>query len=93
MHSDFWHNQIRHTWFLRFAETMKLKEIAAMAGIGMIYGLLMPGFSMRASRATKIPDCSWNHYVQVNGYGSDNVFGGTVRYEQYYDLNELPSAS
>lgn len=76
----------------RFAPTVNLKEVAATAGIGALYGLLiagiflMPVFWMRAStRPVNPPPCSWTHYVQVNGY-SGNVFGGTVCYEQYYDL-------
>ena len=78
-------------WFLRFAPTVKPKEIAATAGIGTICALLiagiflMPVFWMRASQVYRVPPCSWTHYVQVNGY-SGGVFGGTVCYEQYYDL-------
>ena len=79
-------------WFLRFAPgSLNLKEIAATAGIGAIYGLLiagiflMPVFWMRASQVYRVPPCSWTHYVQVNGY-SGNVFGGVVCYKQYYDL-------
>ena len=41
---------------------------------------------MRASVFPKVPDCSWSHYVQVKGYGSHNVFGDTVCYEQYNEL-------
>ena len=80
-------------WHLRFAPraALNLKEMAATAGIGTIYGLLivgiflMPVFWMRASVRPGVPPCSWTHYVQVNGY-SGNVFGGVVCYEQYYDL-------
>ena len=80
-------------WHVRFAPgAMKLKEIVTTSGIAVLYGLLfagiflMPIFSMRASMFPHVLDCSWTHYVQVNGYGSGNVFGGTVCYEQYYDL-------
>ncbi len=78
---------------MRFAPgAMKLKEIITTAGIAAIYGLLiagvflMPIFSIRTSMFPHVLDCSWTYHVQVNGYGSGNVFGGTVCYEQYYDL-------
>ena len=53
-------------WHLRFAPgALNLKEMAATAGIGTIYGLLivgiflMPVFWMRASQVYRVPPCSW----------------------------------